>query len=109
MSNDEQTEELARRWYKAYERHDRDAVSQMMADDFEFSSPRDHRLDKRRFFEHCWHPVQQIDVEKVFADGQEAFVRYRLTPHEGKDFRNAEFLRFKNGKLVEVQVYFGSA
>jgi hypothetical protein len=42
------------------------------------------------------------------VQGDEAFVRYALTKDSGGRWRNAELLRFADGKLAEVQVYYGS-
>ena len=43
----------------------------------------------------------------MFVQGNEAFARYELETTAGKLFRNTEFFRFRGGKLVEVDVYFG--
>jgi hypothetical protein len=51
---------------------------------------------------------RSIRVEKLFEIGQEAFVRYELTLNSGVSFRNTEFLRLKDGKIQEVEVYFGN-
>jgi hypothetical protein len=35
-------------------------------------------------------------------------VRYACKPVNREAFRNTEFFRVENGKIVDVQVYFGS-
>jgi ketosteroid isomerase-like protein len=105
--------DLARECFAAFVWRDRQRVEQLLSDDFAFSSPRDDRIDKARYFERCWPNGDQfaaIEVEKVFAEGDEAFVRYRCEPKRGAafaPFRNTEYFRAKDGRIQEIEVYFG--
>jgi hypothetical protein len=103
--------EAVRGCYRAYETNDRRLIESLLADEFTFSSPHDPHLDRDAYFERCWpnsRHIETIAIEKLFVQGDEAFVRYRLTNDAGSSWRNAEWLRFDGGKLVEVQVYYGS-
>jgi ketosteroid isomerase-like protein len=105
--------DLARECFAAFVRRDRERVEQLLSDDFAFSSPRDDRIDKARYFERCWpngDKFAAIEVEKVLADGDEAFVRYRCQPKPEAGFapfRNTEYFRAKDGRIAEIEVYFG--
>ncbi|HVE06704.1 MAG TPA: nuclear transport factor 2 family protein [Paraburkholderia sp.] len=111
MSNDgTEVSDIIRRAYAAYEAKDRAALEALVADDFIFTSPQDDRIDKRTYFERCWPVSDQVEylcIEKLFAQGNEAFVRYACKRAGGAPFRNVELFRVEHGKIVEVQVFFG--
>jgi hypothetical protein len=48
-----------------------------------------------------------MHILKLVADGDDAFVLYDCETRKGDRFRNTELLRFADGKLKEVDVYFG--
>ena len=102
--------DLVRQCYATYETKDRQSLEKLIADDFSFSSPQDDHIDRATYFERCWpnsEKIRTITIEKLFEQDGEAFVRYRSELKNGEVFRNTELLTFKDGKLVEVDVYFG--
>jgi ketosteroid isomerase-like protein len=101
---------LVRRYFSAYETQDRQVLEDMLDERFTFSSPLDDRINRAAYFARCWpnsRTLRRFTVEKIFVDGDEAFIRYEAESTTGKKFRNTEWFRFEGGKLVEVQVYFG--
>ncbi|CAE6737628.1 nuclear transport factor 2 family protein [Paraburkholderia haematera] len=103
---------LIRDYFAAYERKDRSAIEPLLSDDFAFSSPRDDHLSKAAYFEHCWpfnEQIERIHIDRLFVEDNEAFVTYACKPGGRTAFRNAEFIRTRNGQIVEVTVYFGSS
>ena len=52
MKNDPIT--IARASYEAYVRKDREAIEELIAADFHFTSPLDNRLDRDTYFRRCW-------------------------------------------------------
>jgi ketosteroid isomerase-like protein len=101
---------LVRRCFSAYELKDRQMIEDLLSDDFTFTSPLDHRIDRTEYFKRCWvnsENIANFQIEKLFENGNEAFVRYECETKAGKKFRNTEWFRFQGGKLKEVQVYFG--
>lgn len=105
-------EEVVRRAYAAYAESDRDALEALIADDFTFSSPDDPELDRVGYFERCWpnhEHIREIRIEKLFVEGDEVFVRYELERVSGERFRNTEFLRVREGRLVRAEVYYGAS
>ena len=97
--------------YKAYEAKDRAAIETLLADDFHFTSPLDNRLDRATYFKVCWpnsESVQRFDLVNLAVDGDKAFVTYeaRWTHKGSRSFRNTEVFTVRNGKVVEVEVYF---
>jgi len=102
---------LARAAYAAYETKDRAALEALLAPDFTFSSPQDDHIDRATYLQRCWpfsEKVKSFRIERLFAQGDEAFVQYACQPKSGAAFRNTELFRAKGGKLAEVTVYFGS-
>ena len=104
------TSDLARAVYAAFTAADRPAMEALLSDDFRFSSPRDDRIDKATYFERCWPGAGKIRIdrlEKVFVQGDEAFVRYVAVGEDGVRFQNVELLSVRDGKVTSVEVYFG--
>jgi ketosteroid isomerase-like protein len=101
---------LVRRYFSAYETKDRQVLEGMLDGSFTFSSPLDDRINRTAYFARCWpnsRTLRRVTVEKIFEQGDEAFIRYEAESTTGKKFRNTEWFRFEGGKLMEVQVYFG--
>ena len=98
-------------YFAAYEKKDRTALENLLADDFTFSSPVDDRIDRDRYFERCWpfnQQAKEFRIEKLLADDEEAFVRYEAVTTNGSTFRNIETFTIEAGKIRHVEVYFGS-
>lgn len=104
------TESLVRAILSAYVEKDRAAAERLIASDFHFTSPNDNRIDREGYFRRCWPGSERFkrhDVRRIFVEGDDAFVTYEVELDTGKQFRNTEFLRTKDGQITEVEVYFG--
>ena len=102
--------DLVRKCFSAYELKDRRIIENLLSDDFTFISPIDDLIDRTEYFKRCWpnsENIRNFQIEKLFENGNEAFVRYECEMKTGKKFRNTEWFRFEEGKLMEVQVFFG--
>jgi len=96
--------------YQAYVDKDRYALETLIADDFHFTSPLDNRIDRATHFERCWpvsRTISGYDFVHLAADGDCVFVTYEGETTTGRRFRNTEVLTIKNGKIKEVEVFFG--
>lgn len=106
------TADVVRACYTAYETKDRALLESLLAPDFTFSSPLDDHISRERYFERCWPNSEHVgtfDIEKLFVEGDEAFVQYLAHPIEHRPtFRNTEFFTLCDGKVTHVDVYFGS-
>lgn len=110
MSEENNIEEIIRKCFHAYVIKDRILLEDLLSNDFVFSSPYDDFIDREEYFKRCWPhsaDMKTITVEKIFAEGNEAFVRYECVMNDGKSFRNTEFFTAENGKIKSVDVYFG--
>jgi ketosteroid isomerase-like protein len=104
--------DLLRTYFAAFRNKDRQVIEQALADDFTFTSPLDDAIDRATYFERCWpnsDRIREHDLEKIFEEGDEAFVLYRLVTVDGKESRNTEFFTFRGDQLTSVQVFFGAA
>lgn len=102
--------EIIRRCFAAYETNDRALIDGLLSEDFHFTSPYDDRIDRAAYFERCWansDKIRHVTIEKVFEQGDEAFVRYKAEVTSGAVFRNTELFRFDGDKVCDVDVYFG--
>ena len=103
--------EIIRAIFAAYMSNDRKVVEDVLTDDFHFTSPYDDEIDKTTYFERCWRSsdwIERHELEKIFVDGNEAFVTYRCVAKGGKNFRNTEFFTFEGGRVSRIDVYFGA-
>jgi ketosteroid isomerase-like protein len=103
---------IIRALFVAYLADNRMAVEEVIAPDFQFTSPYDDRIDKRTYFERCWRSsdwIERHELEKIFVEGDEAFVTYKCVAKGGKSFRNTEFFAFENDKIKRIDVYFGAS
>ena len=102
--------QIARAVYDAYVRKDRKAIESLIADDFHFTSPLDNRIDRGTYFERCWpnsETTANFEFKNVVSDNGQVFVTYELTNTNGERFRNTEVLSTRDGKVSDVEVYFG--
>jgi ketosteroid isomerase-like protein len=108
--------ELAKGYYRAYERDDRAFVENNLAPGFTFTSPFDDHIGREEYFRRCW-PANNIhrkfNFVAVMQEENRVFVAYDAELHEpnavhpAARFRNAELMTFENGRLKSVEVFFG--
>jgi len=104
--------DIIRASYHAFVAGDRKTFEAALAEDFTFTSPYDDAIGKAAYFERCWpnHKLfASFDIERIFAQGDEAFVLYRIVTKDGKEFRNTEFFVFDGDRIASVSVYFGAS
>ena len=112
--SDTGTEEIVRKWYKAWVEKDEGQFEALMADNFTFSSAAgDDHISRSTFKTQCWDTqaklIERSDLERVITSGNEAFVKYLCHTTNGKSFRNVEYHRVRDGKVETLECYFGGA
>ena len=103
--------DMIRAIFAAYLAGDRKFVEDAFSDDFRFASPYDDNIDKPACFERCWKNsdwIERHELERIFVEGDEAFVTYRCVAKGGQTFRNTEFFVFDGDKVKRIDVYFGA-
>jgi ketosteroid isomerase-like protein len=103
--------DIIRALFAAYLANDRKAVEDALTGDFRFTSPYDDEIDKPTYFVRCWRNTEWIarhELERIFVEGDGAFVTYNCVAKDGKSFRNTEFFSFAGDKIRRIDVYFGA-
>jgi len=106
------TEEIVRRYYKAWEQKDWGPIDVLLAENFTFTSANDDdHISKSAFKKGCWETqinfIDHFEIERLFGQGNEVFVKYLCRTRNGKSFRNVEYLRVRNDKVEAIECYFG--
>ena len=102
--------QIVAQYFEAYTNTDRAAIETLVADAFHFSSPRDNRLDRATYFGRCWKMSEAFvgwTLIHGVADADRAFVTYEAAWTSGTITRNTEVFTFNDGKITDVEVYFG--
>jgi ketosteroid isomerase-like protein len=102
--------QLVRDSYAAFQSGDRDAIENLLGDDFAFYSPPDPGLDRDGYFERCWPnsgAIASFEFVRVIESGDEVVVTYESTKTDGGRLRNTEVHTFEGDKIRKVEVYFG--
>jgi ketosteroid isomerase-like protein len=97
-------------WYSAWEKKDWNSMRQILADGFTFSSPVDDHINIARFKERTWpnaESIKRFDVDKLVINGDNALVVTSGYTKSGKLFRNCDSFRFKDGKIIAYECFFG--
>ncbi len=102
--------DVVKQSFRAFEDSDRDANEAVIAERFCFTSPLDNALDREAYFERCWpnhEHIQSFKLVRVVESGDEVVVTYEGSSASGAVFRNTEIHRVKDGRITNVEVYFG--
>jgi hypothetical protein len=103
--------DMIRGIFRAYLSNDRKLVEDAFSGEFRFTSPFDDNIDKATYFARCWQNsdwIERHELERIFVDGDAAFVTYRCVAKDGKSFRNTEFIVFDGDRVKRIDVYFGA-
>jgi len=104
-------EKIVREYYAAYEQKDWSILERILADGFTFTSPAgDDHIDLKEYKRRCWPNsanTRKFDLEKILVVGDDAFVTYNGWTTDGRLFRNTEYFRLKDGRIVSNECFFG--
>lgn len=103
----EATRDVVRAYYEAWARQDREGVRALLADDVSFRSPQDRFETADAFLEACWahaEGLSGVTFERELYDGEQAFVLLGWQFGGGEGFVDAEYVRVRSGRVVEVLV-----
>jgi hypothetical protein len=110
MDKKQANEKLIKDYYASYEKKDWNMLSSILDTGFVFNSPVDDHINLKTYKEKCWpncDNTKKFDIEKLIVDGDEGFVTYNGWTNDGKMFRNTEYFKLKDGKILENSCYFG--
>ena len=110
--------DVVRALFAAYREQDAAAATALLGEDFVFTSPQDEPIGPEEWLRRCFPTAGRMRsqdlVDVVEVSPGEVFVRYvyELHPvdegHQGARHRNTEVITVRDGRVVEVQVYFGA-
>jgi ketosteroid isomerase-like protein len=106
------TEEIIKRYYKAWEKKDWGPLDALLTEDFTFTSANDDdHISKSAFKKGCWETqidfIDHFEIEQLIGRDNEAFVKYVCRTKNGKSFRNVEYVRIRNEQVEAIECYFG--
>jgi ketosteroid isomerase-like protein len=102
--------DVVRAAFEAYRAQDAERAVALLADDYVFTSPQDDHIDKAEFLRTCFPTADRFVSQEIveLVDGADGvFMLYEYVLRDGARHRNAEYIRVRDGQLVETQVYFG--
>ena len=92
--------DMIRRCFGAYRDKDREALENLLSDDFTFTSPYDDGINKATYFVRCWPNSEKIlrhDLERIVEFGDEAFVLYTCLTTDGTAVSQHRALHVRTG------------
>ncbi len=106
-------EDVVRANFEAYLRQDRAACEALLGEDVTFTSPQDDHIDRQAFLERCFPTADRVArqdlLHVVKADERDVFILYEYELKSGETYRNTELITVVDGRIVEIQVFFGGA
>jgi ketosteroid isomerase-like protein len=103
--------DVARAVFAAYLAQDRETAERLLADDLVFTSPQDDHIDRAAYFDRCFPSVDRLRsqelLEVVPTGTGGVFLLYEYELVDGGCYRNTELLTVRDGRVSEVQVFFG--
>lgn len=102
--------ELVKGSYVAFGKGDRAKMESLLAEDFHFTTPLDNAIDRKTYFERCWPGSGKATFEFIYVAraGEQVFITYEGRWSPTKAGRNTEVATVRGGKIVAVEVFFGS-
>jgi ketosteroid isomerase-like protein len=105
--------EIVRANFEAYQRQDRETAEALLSDRLVFTSPQDDHIDRQAFLERCFPTADRMSRQELIhvvpADERDVLIAYEYDLVGGGTYRNAELITVDDGRIVEVQVFFGGA
>lgn len=101
---------IVRASFAAYLAQDRDAADRLLAADLVFTSPQDDHIDKAAYLERCFPTTDRLvsqEILQLVDAGGGVFLMYEYELTTGERYRNTEFITVRDGRIVEIQVFFG--
>jgi ketosteroid isomerase-like protein len=106
-------EDVVRANFVAYVRQDRAAAEALVADELVFTSPQDDHIDRQAFFDRCFPTADRFARQELLhvapAGERDVFIAYEYELKDVGTYRNTELLTVVDGRITEIQVFFGGA
>jgi ketosteroid isomerase-like protein len=111
MSGTDSRTEVVRAMMQAYLDQDLVTAERLLDDRLTFTSPQDEHIDKAAFLQRCFptadRTVSQEVLQCVDGEGDQVFLLYEYVLKTGERHRNVEVQTVRDGRIQEIQVFFG--
>jgi ketosteroid isomerase-like protein len=105
--------EVATGLLQAYRRQDRARAEQLIDGALTFTSPQDDHIDRSAYFARCFPTADRFSEQRLLhamdLDADHVVLAYEYALQTGERYRNTEILAVHDGKVTEIQVFFGGA
>ena len=95
-------------YYINWAKRDRQAVREVLSENFVFRSPQDVCYSADTFLEQCWHygdDVDEVKFIKKVIQNNEAFVLLEwFHKNTNTSFHDTEYIKIEDGKFKEILV-----
>jgi ketosteroid isomerase-like protein len=106
-------EDVVRANFDAYVRQDRAAAEALVGDELVFTSPQDDHIDRQAYFDRCFPTADRVARQELLhvvpAGDGDVFIAYEYELKDGGTYRNTELITVAEGRITEIQVFFGGA
>jgi ketosteroid isomerase-like protein len=103
--------DIVRGLLEAYRSQDLATADRLLSPELVFTSPYDDHIDKATYLERCFptadHFVSQEILSLAGVDRDNVFLLYEYELRDGDRYRNAECITVRDGRVVEIWVFFG--
>jgi ketosteroid isomerase-like protein len=103
--------DIVRACFASYLAQDRDQAERLIAEGFVFTSPQDDHIGRADYFDRCFPTADRLRSQRLLqvvpGDGDDVFVMYAYELLNGDTHRNTEVITVRDGRIAEVQVFFG--
>ncbi|MGH3503279.1 MAG: nuclear transport factor 2 family protein [Nocardioidaceae bacterium] len=103
--------DVVRALFEAYLTQDRPTAEALVAEPLVFTSPQDDHIDRDAYFSRCFPTADRLRSQMLLhlaeLDGDSVLIAYEYELTSGQRHRNTEILTVQDGKVNEIQVFFG--
>ncbi len=102
--------DVVRASFDAYRAQDLETATALISEGFTFTSPQDDHIDKAAFLERCFPTADRLVSQQILELVPRATMASLLYEYElktGERHRNTEYIRVRDGQIIETQVFFG--
>lgn len=103
--------EIVEAAFQAFRSDDPARMVGLLAEEFTFTSPQDDHIDRAAFFDRCFPTAERLRSQETLAvvpaTGDDVLAVYEYELRTGERHRNVELSTVRDGRITEIQVFFG--
>lgn len=101
--------EIIKGYYRCFKNADKEGLREILTPDFKHISEFAVYTDRDKMIDDIWPEVGKTHAEglRIFGSHPEYFVRYKIIGGDRPSRNMAEFIRFVDDKIAEIEVFMG--